>query len=64
MQILAKGIESENKGLSLTVDLGDLPHMEANKHLEDPFSSDNAEVIDITNTDVIPETPDIKPSSP
>ncbi|KAA0038838.1 hypothetical protein E5676_scaffold1121G00580 [Cucumis melo var. makuwa] len=46
------------------IDLGDLPHMEANKHLEDPFSSDNAEVIDITNTDVIPETPDIKPSSP
>lgn len=64
MQILTKGIEYEGNGLTLTVDLEDIPYLEAKKLNEDLFSSDNAEVIDITNTEVVPERPTMKLLTP
>ncbi|KAA0037444.1 hypothetical protein E5676_scaffold808G00040 [Cucumis melo var. makuwa] len=60
IQIVAHDREASKKGLSLTVDLGDLPVLDPNKSFEDHHSSDNAEVIDITNTEVVPETPEMK----
>ena len=57
---MAHNREASKKGLSLTVDLGDLPVLDPNKSFEDHHSSDNAEVIDITNTEVVPETPEMK----
>ncbi|KAA0045139.1 hypothetical protein E6C27_scaffold30G001380 [Cucumis melo var. makuwa] len=60
IQIVAHDREASKKGLSLTVDLGDLPVLDPNKSFEDHHSSDNAEVIDITNTKVVPETPEMK----
>lgn len=64
MQILTKGIEYEGNGLTLTVDLGDIPYLEAKKLNEDLFSSDNVEVINITNTEVVPERPTMKLLTP
>ncbi|KAA0046763.1 hypothetical protein E6C27_scaffold216G00460 [Cucumis melo var. makuwa] len=60
IQIVAHEGEASKKGLFLTVDLGDLPTLDSNKSFEDHHSSDNAEVIDITNTEVVPETPEMK----
>ncbi|TYJ97964.1 hypothetical protein E5676_scaffold234G00680 [Cucumis melo var. makuwa] len=60
IQVVAHDLEAVKKGLSLTVDLEDLSMLDPSKSIEDHHSSDNAEVIDITNTEVVPETPEMK----
>ncbi|KAA0058980.1 uncharacterized protein E6C27_scaffold98G001710 [Cucumis melo var. makuwa] len=60
IQVVAHDLEASKKGLSLIVNLGDLPVLDPSKSFEDHHSSHNAEVIDITNTEVVPETPEMK----
>ncbi|TYK05808.1 LINE-1 retrotransposable element ORF2 protein [Cucumis melo var. makuwa] len=64
LQVVAHDLDASKKGLSLTVDLGNLPVLDPSKSFEDHHSSDNAEVIDITNTEVVPETPELKMTDP
>uniref|UniRef100_A0A9I9D488 DUF4283 domain-containing protein n=1 Tax=Cucumis melo TaxID=3656 RepID=A0A9I9D488_CUCME len=64
LKVMAHDMDASKKGLSLTVDLGILPVVDPSKSFEDHHSSDNAEVIDITNTEVVPETPDLKMTDP
>ncbi|KAA0063660.1 hypothetical protein E6C27_scaffold329G001750 [Cucumis melo var. makuwa] len=64
LKVMAHDLDASKKGLSLTVDLGNLPVLDPSKSFEDHHSSDNAEVIDITNTEVVPETPELKMTDP
>ncbi|KAA0058103.1 hypothetical protein E6C27_scaffold274G004110 [Cucumis melo var. makuwa] len=64
LQVVAHDLDASKKGLSLTVDLGNLPALDPSKSCEDHHSSDNAEVIDITNTEVVTETPELKMTDP
>uniref|UniRef100_A0A9I9EHB3 Uncharacterized protein n=1 Tax=Cucumis melo TaxID=3656 RepID=A0A9I9EHB3_CUCME len=60
---MAHELDAIKKGLSLTVDLGELPFLDPNKSAEDHLCSDNAKVIDITNSKVVPKTQEMKIST-